>query len=138
MSITFLIFTQPHNIFWCSICVHKIMAWLAFYLFVSSNNATKQSDDTSIRGYQLTYVRHVIWLFHRITTRDKQTKRKPRHNFVHTKRRTKKVVRLSKNQEGYGVETLGLSHAITSSSVVKMCRSGINEFSMVQFPVQIS
>ena len=32
----------------------KIMAWLAFYLLVSSNNATKKTDDTSNAGQLVT------------------------------------------------------------------------------------
>ena len=38
------------NFLTCAKIVHKIMARLAFYLFVSSNNTTKQPDDTSDVG----------------------------------------------------------------------------------------
>ena len=53
---SFLIFTPAKQLtyFGGNFFVHQIMAWLAFYLFVSSNNATKQPDDTSDIGQLVT------------------------------------------------------------------------------------
>ena len=43
------------NFLTCTKGVNKIMARLAFYLFVSSNNTTKQPDDTSDIGQLVSY-----------------------------------------------------------------------------------
>ena len=42
------------NYFGGKFLAHQIMAWLAFYLFVSSNKATKQPDDVSDVGQLVT------------------------------------------------------------------------------------
>ena len=43
------------QVFLCENRVHKIMEWLAFYLFVSINNARKKPDDASDTGQCITH-----------------------------------------------------------------------------------